>query len=68
MMFMLKNQFILCLVIIFVMSLVIASFPRDISLASTDEVKWSPLTLPSEGELGGWKLANGADTKPYHGT
>ena len=60
---MLKIQSQACLAIIIALSLIAFSLPVVTSLAAPDEVKWSSLSLPKEGESGKWRLASGADTR-----
>jgi len=52
-----------CLSATIVVSLTASFFPALFAQASTDDVRWSPVSLPAEGIAGGWALAAGADTR-----
>lgn len=60
---MLRRLFQTCLIITIGMCLIISSFSGHVSYAATDEVKWSLLSLPADGESGKWQLASGADPR-----
>jgi photosystem II stability/assembly factor-like uncharacterized protein len=59
---MFKNLFRACPVII-IGIMIVSSLPSHISIAAAGDVKWSPVTIPVNGEAGKWTLASGADTK-----
>ena len=60
---MLARLFKTCLSATIVVSLTASFFPALFAQASTDDVRWSPVSLPAEGIAGGWALAAGADTR-----
>jgi len=39
------------------------SAPTSLAIASPDEVKWSRVSIPTEGEAGNWVLADGSDVQ-----
>jgi len=49
--------------LIWLLSLLSSAFPVTAVAASPDEVKWSGVNIPTEGEAGDWVLADGADIR-----
>ena len=56
-----KTKFALGL--IWLLSLLGSAFLITTVAASPDEVKWSRVNIPTEGEAGDWVLADGADIR-----
>ncbi len=45
------------------LSLLSATFPITPAVAAPDEVKWSRVSIPTEGNAGNWVLADGSDVQ-----
>ena len=48
--------------LLLILSLLVSTSLPAPALADTDEVKWSRVSIPTEGNAGNWALANGSDT------
>jgi len=54
---------VVALILILLLSLLSTISTPDPAAATPDEVKWSRVNIPTEGEAGNWVLANGSSVQ-----